>query len=300
MIIYVPQPQEIDPEALALLREQGHEVRTDASAASAAEVLFVRTYTQVTAAYLADFPKLKFVLRAGVGLDNIDVAECKRLGVSVINAPGANANAVAEYTVGAIVSLLRQFKGQEAALRSGGWRQPELAGGELKGKVLGLVGCGNVARALAHKLSSWELGAILGYDPYLDQAAIEAAGIRKCELKEVLTQANIISLHVPLVPETKHLITDASFARMQPGAILINAARGGVVDEAALARALTSGTLAGAALDVFETEPTVAPELLACPNILLTPHIGGYTNEASKEVSLAPVRELLRQLSSVR
>lgn len=301
MIIYVTEAPEIDQEALELLRKSGHTllVSPDEAAlqADAVEVLFVRTYTQVTAEYLAQFPALKYVLRAGVGLDNIDRAECERRNIAVINSPGANANAVAEYVVGAAIAALRQFAAQEAALRQGAWRSREHMGAELKGKTLGLVGCGNVGKAIARKLSSWELKEVIGYDPFLTTEQMSAAGIRKCELDEVIAGADILSLHVPLLKETRHLMGAKEFATMKLGAILINAARGGVVDEPALVAALASGQVGGAVLDVLEHEPTVSAELAEAPNLILTPHIAGYTHEADKEVSLAPVRELLHLLA---
>jgi D-3-phosphoglycerate dehydrogenase len=294
MHIYVTEPKEIEAEALEMLTRAGHTVRTEAS--HAAEVLFVRTYTQVTSEYLDTFPNVKYVLRAGVGLDNVDVAECKKRGIQVINAPGANSNAVAEYVVATAVSAIRHFAEQRRSLEAGSWRSPEFVGQELKNKVLGLVGCGNVGKMIAHKLSTWELKEIIGYDPFLTAEQLATAGIRKVELNEVITTADVISLHVPLIPETKHLINADSLARMKRGALLINAARGGVVDEAALVDALKAGALVGAVLDVFETEPEVSNELKKLPNVILTPHIGGYTDEANKEVSLAPVRELLRRV----
>lgn len=301
MIIFVTEAKEIEHEALTLLTQSGHELIVDEAVAHArateVEALFIRTYTQATKEYLAAYPNLKFVLRAGVGLDNVDTEECKRRGIKVINAPGANANAVAEYVVGAIIVSMRQFAAQEASLRTGEWRTPAHMGVELKGHTLGLVGCGNVGRAIAHKLSSWELKEVIGYDPFLTHEQLAASGIRKCELDEVIAGADVLSLHVPLIPETKHLINADRLAQMKKGALLINAARGGVVDEQALLEALTSGQLMGAVLDVLETEPTVAPELAAAKNLILTPHIAGYTHEANKEVSLAPARELLRQLT---
>ncbi len=301
MIIYVTEAKEIEQDALDLLTQAGHELVVDEAAAKAraaeVEALFIRTYTQATKEYLAAYPNLKFVLRAGVGLDNVDRVECDRRGIGVINAPGANSNAVAEYVVGAIIVSMRQFAAQESSLHKGEWRTPAHMGQELKGRTLGLVGCGNVGRAISRKLSSWDLKEVIGFDPFLTAEQLSASGIRKCELDEVIASADILSLHVPLIADTKHLISTKQFAMMKQGALLINAARGGVVDEAALTEALKSGHLRGAVLDVLETEPNVAPELAAAPNLILTPHIAGYTHEANKEVSLAPARELLRQLT---
>jgi D-3-phosphoglycerate dehydrogenase / 2-oxoglutarate reductase len=303
MLVYATEADELDQDALALLRSNGFEVLADKTQALArandVAALFVRTYTTVDAAYLDQFKKVKYVLRAGVGLDNIDTAECKKRGITVINSPGANANAVAEYVVATVLFALRRAPGQEARLRQGKWRSRDLMGGEIKNKTLALVGCGNVGKMIARKLSSFELKEIVGYDPYLSAEQLAAAGIRKVELAEAIASADILSLHVPLMPETRHLLGAKEFALMKPGAIVINAARGGVVDEQALAAAITSGQLDGAALDVFETEPKVAAELLLLPNVILTPHIAGFTHEADKEVSLAPARELIRLAKGV-
>lgn len=300
MIVYVTEPNEIEEAALALLRSAGHEVLLDEAAVLArsaeVEALFVRTYTTVDKALLDRFPKLAYVLRAGVGVDNIDTKECERRGVAVINSPGANAGAVAEYTVGAMVYLMRAFPAQQRSLMQGGWRLAEHMGGELRGRVLGLVGCGNVGRLIAHKLSSWELKEMVGYDPFLSVEQLAAAGIRKVELDSLYAAADVVSLHLPLTPETRHSVGAAAFAQMKRGAYFINAARGGVIDEGALVEALRSGHLAGAALDVFESEPQVREELKHAANVLLTPHIAGYTREANREVCMAPVRELLRRV----
>jgi len=300
MTIYITEPDDIDGESVALLRQHGHLVISEEREASlrATEIgaLFVRTYTQVDTVYLDRYPAVKFVLRAGVGLDNIDTVECKKRDIVVINAPGANANAVAEYVVGAVIFLLRMFGEQSMSLRAGGWRERVHIGTELKGKTLGLVGCGAIGQLIAHKLSCWELRECIGYDPYLTEEQLRAAGIRKVGLAEIWEQSNIISLHLPLIPETRHSIGAAEFACMKKGTLLVNAARGGIVDESALIIALQNGTLRGAVLDVFEYEPTVPAEFLTLPNVLLTPHIAGYTAEADKEVSLAPVRELLRRI----
>lgn len=301
MHIYVTEAPEIDSEALTILLQAGHEIVKEESEAKVVaaqiEALFVRTYTQVTAEYLAQFPALKFVLRAGVGLDNIDRAECERRSIKVINSPGANANAVAEYVVGAAITSIRQFAIQETALRAGTWRSREHMGAELKGRTLGLIGCGNVGKAISRKLSSWDLKEIIGYDPFLTEEQMTASNIRKCELAEVIAGSDVLSLHVPLSPDTRHLIGAKEFTAMKPGTILINAARGGVVDEFALIEALASGHLGGAVLDVLEREPQVDEGLIKANNLILTPHIAGYTHEADKEVSLAPARELLRLLA---
>jgi len=164
---------------------------------------------------------------------------------------------------------LRMFGEQSMSLRAGGWRERVHIGTELKGKTLGLVGCGAIGQLIAHKLSCWELRECIGYDPYLTEEQLRAVGIRKVGLAEIWEQSNIISLHLPLIPETQHSIGAAEFACMKKGTLLVNAARGGIVDESALIIALQNGTLRGAVLDVFEYEPTVPAEFLTLPNVLL-------------------------------
>ncbi len=297
MLIYLPDQKEIHPDAVALLRENGHKVLSGAlkdGQKPAVEALFIRTYTRADRTYLAGFPSLRFVLRAGAGLDNIDLGECRRRGIKVLSAPGANANAVAEFAVMLTVMLLRNFRRQEALLRSGKWRSRELMGSELAGKVVGLVGCGAIGRLFAAKLAPFGVRDVLGYDPYLDSQFLKKHGIDKTDLKSLLADADIVSLHVPLAPETQNLIGERELALLKPSAVLINTARGGIVNEPSLLRALGRRRIRGCALDVFEHEPAIRREFLELDNVVATPHIAGYTGEADREMSLAPARELLR------
>jgi len=255
---------------------------------AAADALVVRNRTQVDAALLAAAPALKVVGRLGVGLDNIDVDACMARGIEVIPATGANALAVAEYVIGAAMLLLRGACTSSAAVASGAWPRAALSGGrELSGKTLGIVGFGGIGRLVARLGRALGM-RVIGSDPQVPASspAWRAEGAERRELDALLGEADVVTLHVPLVDATRHLIDAARLARMKPGAILINTERGGVVDEAAVAAALASGRLGGAALDVFEQEPLAAGSPLAgCPNLLLTPHIAGVTAESNVRVS---------------
>jgi (S)-sulfolactate dehydrogenase len=253
-----------------------------------AAALIVRNRTQVDADLLATAPRLKVVGRLGVGLDNIDTAACLARGIEVIPAAGANAQAVAEYVIGVAMVLLRTAYHSTNAVADGAWpRGPLGEGREIAGKTLGLVGFGGIGRLTA-KLARAVGMDVVGFDPQLPAAspvwAANHAAART--LGELLAESDVVSLHVPLTPDTRALIDAKRIAQMKPNAILINTARGGVVDEAAVAHALRSGRLGGAALDVFDREPLPAGSPLAgCPRLLLTPHIAGVTRESNERVS---------------
>jgi (S)-sulfolactate dehydrogenase len=253
-----------------------------------AVALIVRNRTQVDADLLASAPKLKVVGRLGVGLDNIDTAACMARRVEVIPATGANAQAVAEYVIGVAMVLLRTAYLSTSVVADGAWPRQSLSEGrEIAGKTMGLVGFGGIGRLTA-KLARAVGMDVVGFDPQLPASSpvwtAHQASART--LSEVLTESDVISLHVPLTQDTKDLIDASRIAQMKPDAILINTARGGVVDEVAVARALRVGRLGGAALDVFDREPLPAGSPLAnCPRLLLTPHIAGLTRESNERVS---------------
>ncbi|CAO3867410.1 hydroxyacid dehydrogenase [Achromobacter mucicolens] len=257
-------------------------------AAADADALIVRNRSQVNAELLAAAPRLVAVGRLGVGLDNIDLAGCEARGIKVIPATGANARAVAEYVIGTMLSLLRGAYASTADVAAGTWPRTALSQGlEAHGRTLGVVGFGGIGR-LAAQLARGLGMRIVGSDAALPPShpAWQEAGAEPLTLDELLGQADVVTLHVPLTPETRHLLDAARIARMRPGAILINTSRGGIVDEAALAAALRAGRLRGAALDVFEQEPLPAGGPLAdAPNLILTPHIAGLTQEANTRVS---------------
>jgi (S)-sulfolactate dehydrogenase len=258
------------------------------SALAEAHAWIVRNRTQVRGGLLAAAARLSVVGRLGVGLDNIDVPACEARGIRVIPATGANAQAVAEYVAAAALVLLRGAYHASAEVAAGRWPRAALSEGrEAGGKSMGIVGFGSIGRATAAKAAALGM-RILAHDPQVpagDPAWGEARAER-LELDALLARSDVVSLHVPLIPATRGLIGAERLARMKPGAILVNTARGGIVDEAAVATALREGRLGGAALDVFDAEPLAAGSPLAgAPRLILTPHIAGVTVESNERVS---------------
>ena len=258
------------------------------AAMQSADALIVRNRTQVDAALIASAPKLKVVGRLGVGLDNIDTAACAARGIEVIAATGANAVSVAEYVVTTAMMLLRGVYGSSAAVAAGAWPRAQLSQGkELRGKTLGLIGFGSIGRVTARL--ALNLGMqVVAYDPLVaaDDAAWREHGVAHRSLEALLAEADVVSLHVPLVAQTRGMLNASRIASMKRGAIVINTARGGIVDEGALIDALQTGALGGAALDVFEHEPLATGTAWAdVPNLILTPHVAGVTAESNARVS---------------
>lgn len=267
---------------------------------ASAKALIVRNRTQVRGLLLEAATQLKVVGRLGVGLDNIDMEACAASGIVVHPASGANDLSVAEYVITNAMVLLRGAYLSTADVVSGEWPRGRLMGREISGKTLGLVGYGAIARETAMRAKSLGMD-IIGFDPFLQQGDPQWGDTEKVSLEVLLARADVVSLHVPLTSETKNLINEAALKTMKPDAILINAARGGVVDEAALASVLRQGHLAGAALDVFETEPVSAQagaKFAAIPNLILTPHIAGVTDESNVRVSEVTVANVLSVLQS--
>jgi (S)-sulfolactate dehydrogenase len=262
--------------------------------------LVVRNRTQVRGALLEAAPKLKVVGRLGVGLDNIDLAACEARGVAVRPANGANDLSVAEYVITAALMLLRRAWFATDQVIAGAWPRMAMVGRELAGKRLGLVGYGAIARATADRARPLGM-SVAGYDPLLSADHPAWAGAERLGLRDLLATSDVVSLHVPLTDDTRRMIDAAALAAMKPGAILINAARGGVIDEAALAAALRAGRLGGAALDVFETEPLDAAAgaiFAGSPNLILTPHIAGVTDESNVRVSEVTARAVVAVLDA--
>jgi (S)-sulfolactate dehydrogenase len=271
-----------------------------AAALGEADALIVRNRTRVDRELLAAAPRLRVVGRLGVGLDNIDVDACAARGIRVILATGANALAVAEYVVCAALLLLRGAYLSSADVAAGKWPRAALGEGrEAAGKTLGIVGFGGIGRLVARLALGLGM-KVLATDAMIppDSPAWREAGVTRGSLDELLGGADAVTLHVPLTADTRHLIDAGRIARMKPGAVLINTARGGVVDERALADALRSGQLGGAALDVFEAEPLPAGSPLAgVPNLVLTPHVAGVTRESNERVSAMIAREVAAALA---
>ncbi len=268
--------------------------------AARADVLVVRNRTQVRGALLAALTRCKVVGRLGVGLDNIDVAACEARGMRVIPATGANALSVAEYVVTSALVLLRGAYLSSAAVAGGQWPRTALSNGrEIAGKTLGLVGFGAIGQLTARLAQGLGM-QVIAFDAMLDQGnpIFAERGVRCVSLDEATASADVLSLHVPLLDSTRGLFNAARLAAMQRGAVLINTARGGIVDEVALAAALKSGHLGGAAIDVFGAEPLALAEHFAgCPNLLLTPHIAGVSAEANDRVSSLIATKVLEALA---
>jgi D-3-phosphoglycerate dehydrogenase len=254
-----------------------------ASAIAEYDALVVRSATRVTAEALASPGRLRVIGRAGTGVDNIDVDAATRAGVVVLNTPGGNATAAAEQTIGLLLAMARHVAPANADLRAGRWERKAYTGVELAGKTLGVLGLGRIGREVVRAALGLRM-RVIGYDPYVPEAATAELGIARGGLDEVVAGCDVLTLHLPLVPETRHLIDAAAIARMRPGARLVNCARGGLVDEAALLAALESGWLAGAALDVFEEEPPRDLALVRHPKVVATPHLGASTVEAQERV----------------
>lgn len=279
--------------------------RTDELLAKLVDVdaLIVRNRTQVNAALLAAAPKLKVVGRLGVGLDNIDLPRCQARHVEVIPATGANALAVAEYVIGTAMVLLRGSYSASALVAAGKWPRGSLSNGrEMGGKTIGIVGFGSIGQLTA-RLAQCLGMQVVATDPMIDADATvwKQTGVVCRTLDQLLVESDVISLHIPLVAATRNLINAERLACMKPNAILINSARGSVVDEAALASALKANQLGGAALDVFDVEPLPAGSPLAdCPNLILTPHIAGVTAESNTRVSSMIAERVAASLVALR
>ena len=271
-----------------------------AAEAQKADAIIVRNRTQVRGGLLDALTQCKVVGRLGVGLDNIDVPACEARGMKVIPATGANALSVAEYVVGTAMVLLRGVYQSSDAVADGKWPRNALSNGrEVGGKTLGLIGFGFIGQLTARLAQGLGM-TVIAYDAMMsaDHPAFATSGVRCASLDEVISQADVVSLHVPLVESTKGLFNAGRIAAMKPGAVLINTARGGIVDEAALGTALKAGQLGGAAIDVFGAEPLpVAPHFQDCPNLILTPHVAGVTAESNERVSFLIADKVLEALA---
>lgn len=267
--------------------------------AARADAIVVRNRTQVRGELLASLARCKVVGRLGVGLDNIDVPACEARGMKVIPATGANALSVAEYVVGTAMLLLRGAYQSSAEVAAGRWPRNALSNGrEAAGKTLGLIGFGSIGQLTARLARAVGMN-VCAFDAMLspDDPVFMRYWARALPLDAVIAEADVVSLHVPLVDSTRGLFGAERLARMKKGAVLINTARGGIVDEVALAAALRSGALGGAAIDVFGTEPLpAAPHFEGCPNLVLTPHVAGVTAEANERVSFLIAEKVIEAL----
>jgi D-3-phosphoglycerate dehydrogenase/(S)-sulfolactate dehydrogenase len=262
-----------------------------------AVALVVRNRTQVTAELLGYAPNLKIVARAGVGLDNIDIPACNAKGISVVAGLGANAVSVGELALGLALGVARQISAHHQAINLGKWDR--IPGTELSGKTWGLIGCGATAKATAKLLTGFQM-KILGYDPFVksDDVTIRELAITVDSLENVLRNSDFISIHVPATKDTNHLINLERLKMMKPNAILINVGRGEIVNEDDLSIALEQKLIAGAGLDVRESEPSDGSKFAQFPNVVLTPHIAGITNESQARINQILADEITRKLSN--
>ncbi len=300
----------MDPPAVAELSAR-HQVLYDPALvddpkrllaeAADADALIVRNRTQVRGALLAAMARCKAVGRLGVGLDNIDVAACEAARMRVIPATGANALSVAEYVIGAALMLLRGAYFSTPAVAAGQWPRNALSNGrEVGGRTLGLLGFGGIGQLTARLAQGLGM-SVIAFDAMMDDEhpVFAETGVRCVGLDELVTSADVLSLHVPLVDATRGMFDAGRIAQMKPGAVLINTARGHIIDESALAAALRSGHLGGAAIDVFAVEPLPASShFIDCPNLLLTPHVAGVTAESNERVSTLIAAKVLAALEA--
>lgn len=257
-----------------------------AEALADADAVIVRSATRITGDSLRLATRLRVIGRAGVGVDNIDVEAATERGIAVLNAPAGNTISAAELTLALLLSMVRHIPGADRSMKAGEWDRKSFSGIELYGKTLGLVGAGRIGTAVADRARGFGM-RVVAYDPYLDRGHAAAHEIELTTLDDVIAQADVLSVHVPLTDSTRGIIGDDQFQRMKRGVRVLNAARGGVIDEAALVRALASGHVAGAGIDVYESEPLPADHpLRSAPNAVLTPHVGASTAEAQENVAL--------------
>lgn len=252
---------------------------------SDAEGLVVRSGTQVDQELMEAAPRLRVIGRAGVGVDNIDLDEATRRGVLVVNAPLANSVSAAEHAFGLMLSVARNIARGDASIRSGRWDRAKFRGVELDGKTLGLVGMGRIGSLVAQRAHAFGM-KVLAYDPYITAEQARAAGGELRDLDSLLADSDFISLHLPRTPETENLLGREAFATAKRGVRIINASRGGIIDEEALVEAIRDGQVAGAALDVYAEEPMTGGPLTERPEVVLTPHLGASTVEAQYKAGL--------------
>ena len=288
----------LSPSGLELLESQAEVVHSEGlDGLGEVDAMIVRGRTKATAAVLnAGSPRLRVVGRAGVGVDNIDLDTARELGIIVVNAPEATSHAVAELTLGLMLSLARQIPRADASLRSQNWLKKELVGVQLQGKVLGIIGVGRVGSEVAKRASALGM-RILGFDIAVTPESLREQGIEPVGLDELLAQGDFISLHVPLTEGTRNMIGAQELRQVKPEAYLVTTARGGVVDEGAVLEALHEGRLAGAALDVFDQEPPGSNPLIQHPCVIVTPHIGAQTREAQEKAGLDIAQEVIAALN---
>lgn len=289
-------------EGIDLLRETCEvDVRTNLSEDELISIiggydaLLVRSGTQVTAPLIDAADRLRFIGRAGAGVDNIDLEAATRRGIIVANAPAGNTLAATEHTLAMIASLARNIPQANASIKRGEWKRSKFMGVELNDKVLGIIGFGRIGQEVARRAIALDM-KVIAYDPYINIERAKELGVDVVSLDELFTMADFITIHTPLVKETRHLINAKSLGTMKDGVRIINVARGGIIDEKALCDAIKTGKVAGAALDVFETEPPVDAEIITLDSVIVTPHLGASTVEAQQNVAVTVAKQCIEVL----
>lgn len=291
----------LSPAAIAIFKER--DVETDfqpelgkdkdklASIIGSFDGLAIRSATKVTAKLLERAAKLKVIGRAGIGVDNVDIPAATAKGIIVMNTPFGNSITTAEHAIAMTFALARQIPQADVSTQAGKWEKNRFMGVEITGKVLGLIGCGNIGSIVAERAIGLHM-RVIAYDPFLSPERALDLGVDKVDLETLLGRADFISLHTPLTPQTKNILSADNLAKTKTGVRIINCARGGLVDEKALRALLDSGHVAGAALDVFVTEPATLNPLFGHPNVVCTPHLGASTNEAQENVALQVAEQM--------
>ena len=291
--------EELSPATLSELGD-GFEIRNCDGAdrtqllneIATANAILVRSATKVDAQVIAAAPNLKIIARAGVGLDNVDIPAATRAGVLVVNAPTSNIVSAAELAVGLLLASARNIVPANLALKNGKWARSKFGGVELQEKTVGIIGMGKIGLLVAKRLAGFDM-KFVAYDPYVKQAPAGGPEIKMVELDELLKVSDFITIHIPKTAETTGLLGKAAFSQVKPTVHIINAARGGVVDEDALFEALIQGQVAGAGLDVYATEPSTDSPLFALDQVVATPHLGASTEEAQEKAGIAVAQSVV-------
>ncbi|HWR24593.1 MAG TPA: phosphoglycerate dehydrogenase [Methanosarcina sp.] len=258
--------------------------------------LVIRSGTQVTQKIIEAADNLKIIGRAGVGVDNVDVDAATKKGIIVTNAPEGNMISAAEHTIAMMMAMSRNIPQANASLKAREWKRNKFMGIEVKGKTLGIIGLGRIGSEVAKRASGLEMN-LMGYDPFISEKRATELGVKLASVNEIAQQADYITVHTPLIKETRNIIDEAQFALMKPGAKVINCARGGIINEEALAKALESGKIGGAAIDVFIEEPPFSSPLLNFDSVIVTPHLGASTQEAQVNVAIEIASEVVSVLT---
>jgi len=297
--------EELSPATIAVLGDQFDIRHCDGAnraellpALASANAVLVRSATKMDAEAIAAAPNLKVIARAGVGLDNVDIPAATAAKVLVVNAPTSNIVSAAELAVSLLLAVARNVVPANLALKNGQWKRSQFGGVELQDKTVGIIGIGKIGMLVAQRLAGFDM-KFVAYDPYVKSAPSGGPEIKMVSLDELLGASDFVTIHIPKTAETKGLIDSAALAKMKPTAFVINAARGGVLDEVALFDALTAGTIAGAGLDVYATEPCTDSPLFALDNVVATPHLGASTEEAQEKAGVAVAESVVAAFAGI-